>query len=1071
MKKLLLVVLFLAGAAAMSAAQERTVTGKVTSSEDGSGLPGVNVVIQGTATGTITDIDGNYSIEADDEDILDFSSVGYRSVSRAVGTHSMIDMVLEVDIQALDEIVVTGYGTQIKRDITGSISSVKSKELEMVPAISVDNMLQGMVAGVQVFGANGVPGSPTRVMVRGTNSIYNGTEPLWIIDGMILQQTSDGLTGIARNSSTTAQNPLAMINPNDIESIEVLKDASATAIYGSRGSNGVIIVTTKTGKGQSRGTFNIDYQGGVTNPIRSPEDIGFVNGDTWLELMDEARANSGQSPYDPNSRLNSNRDPNAVLDRSQTTNTNWFDEVLQQGNFNDLNLSTSKSSENMNFYFAGNYRGDKSIIQRNSFDRATARTNLDFKPVNNLDVGLRATVSYAVNQRAPNGGTPGSNSNIARGGYDMANSGALPYLPIMHPTATDADGNPILFDPLSGYNLRASMNYDNYKNDVETFRTIGGLFLDYHLPWVKGLSIHAEGGYDFYSSSNIEWGNTVIRENSAYAFDQQSALKRYNYNAYLTYARQFGENHHLNIVLGAESTGQEQRYRNTEGDELVGSFPEIGTPGNVQRVSNGLGNEIYFRGYFTRINYKFMDRYLIGFSGRYDGVSIFTEDNRWSSYPAFSAGWIITEEGFMSGIGWLNFLKLRASYGSTGNYNISQNATMTAYTGWGRYGDVGAGDLLTNIANPDVTWESTDLTDVGVDFEVFDSRLSGAVGYYNQKVSDMLYLVPIPQSSGVFANLPRIWDNVGDMKNSGWEIELRGVIVDKGAVRWDAGFNITTNKNEVISLSQGTDQLYNANTNGLVSRPGDPIAFFRLARYAGIHEEGGYELIYEVDLDRLAETGETVATGNLIPATRANMTQHLFDNTDKTGLPTFFGGFNTSLTWNGFDFAAFFTFQGGNYIFDAAEVSQVYPSYGNVLRQDLVDNYWTESNMTGASYPKLVSNYRYDVINDDGSVSANQRFDWQRAGQRHDKYLKKGDYMRLRTLSIGYSLPSTVMEKLKMQKIRIYVMANNIWTVTGFDGYDPETVNTGGDRNINQGWVGVQIPQAKSFSAGINLGF
>jgi hypothetical protein len=298
--------------------------------------------------------------------------------------------------------------------------------------------------------------------------------------------------------------------------------------------------------------------------------------------------------------------------------------------------------------------------------------------------------------------------------------------------------------------------------------------------------------------------------------------------------------------------------------------------------------------------------------------------------------------------------------------------------------------------------------------------------------------------------------------------------MDKNGFRWDAGFNITTNKNEVLSLSTGTDQIYNANSNGLVLRPGDPMSFFRLARYAGIHEEGGYPLIYEMDLDRQSETGETVPTGNIIPATRNNMQVHLFDNTDKTAMPTFFGGFNTTMQWAGFDFAAYFTYQGGNYIFDAAEVSQtIFAPGSGVIRQDYVGNYWTEQN-SDAKYPKPVGNNRYDVINEDGSISANQRFDWRRAGQRHDQFLKKGDFLRLRSLTLGYSLPSSVLERIKIQRFRVYVMANNIWTVTGYDGYDPEVVNTSGgadSRNINQGWVGVQLPQVKSWSVGLNLGF
>ncbi len=1049
----------------------RDITGKVTD-QNGEPLPGATVLEKGTTNGTITDFEGNFSLSVNDGATLLVSFIGFRSTELVVGDQSTFQISLEEDSEQLDEVVITGYGSQIRRDLTGSIAKVKSEDLTSFSSLSMDQSLQGLAPGIQVSSSSGVPGAPTRVMIRGTNSVSSGTEPLWIIDGMILMGNGQELEGLGRSTSVIPQNPLSMINPNDIESIEVLKDASATAIYGNRGSGGVIIVTTKSGKGQ-QGTFNVNYQQGVSDVVRGPEEIGVVDGDEWLSLMDAALSNNGQPAFDPNDVLNSGRDPNAVLDRSQTTNTNWYDIVLRQGSFKDLGISASKGTDNTSYYISGQYRKDESILSGNEIQRISARANLDFEPVEHIQLALRTTVTYSDNDRAPNGGAPGGNSNIARPGYNAANSSIYPWLPIYHPTAVDpVSGNPLLFDPLSGRNPVASLNPNNFRNDLISFRSVSLFSADYFIPWVQGLKLHSEFGYDFFQVSSIEWGNTVLRENSAYAFDNSQTFNRSNYNVYLNYNKDIGANHNLGVTMGTESTEQATRTRNTEADGLIGAAKEVGSPGNVQRVSNGYGGEVYFRGIFGRLNYKFMDRYLVTGSLRRDGTSIFTKENRYGLFSAVSAGWIISEESFMNQQNWLEFLKLRVSYGQTGNSNIDPLATETGYATWGRYGDVGAGDLLTRIGNKDVTWETTTATDVGVDFELFANRLSGSVVYYRQDVSDMLYQVPIPQSSGIFSNSPTIWQNIGDMTNQGVEYSLNAIIVDKNQLRWDVGFNFTTNRNEVTRLTNETDEIYNVNSSGLVTRVGSPLSYFRLARYAGIHEQGGYPMIEEMDLTIFDETGERVATGNLIPATRSNMEQHLFDNTDKTALPTFFGGVNTNVSYMGFDLNAYFSFSGGNYIFDEAEYDQT--TVGNpVLRSDMLNNTWTPEN-TSADYPLLMSNRRYDVINDDGTISPNERFDWRRTGQRTDNFLKKADYLRLRSLSLGYTVPRNVLDKLKIQRLRVYVMANNLWTITGFDGYDPEVVSTGGgfqSRNIGQGWVNIQIPQVKTYSFGINVGF
>lgn len=1054
-----------------SNAIEFRVQGNVTDA-DGTALIGVNIVEKDNPTnGTITDLDGNFQLTvADQNSVIIFSYAGYRQQEVALNGRSQLEVSMEAGA-LLDEVVVVGYGTQVKRDLTGAVSTIKAKDLQAFNASSLDQQMQGLATGVQVTSSAGVPGAPVRVMVRGTNSLFSGTEPLWIIDGMILSGQGGGeLNGFSRNASTTPFNPLASLNPNDIESIEVLKDAAATSVYGSRGANGVIIVTTKTGQ-QGRGTLDLSVNYGVTDVVRGPEEIGYVDGPTWLQLTDEARANRNFAPFDPNSLLDDSRDPTAVLSRDQLGNVNYFDEVLRQGQITDINLSASRGMEKLNYYLSANYREDESILVGDRQERYSVRANVDFEPAKNLSVGTRVNLSYVNRERAPNGGAPGGNANIARGGYNMTLSGALPIIPLFHPTLKGTDGQPLLFDPLSGRNVLATLNRDNYINDVETYRALAGLQVEYSIPWVKGLSIRSELAADIIQTSNIEWGNTVIREDSKYGFDNSSTFQRLNYNLFGIYNRKFGQRHDLNVVFGTESTEQAQRTRNIEAQQLFGAAQELGAPGDVQRVSTGFGGERYFRGYFGRLNYKLDNRYLLGLSYRYDGSSVFTEDLRWGNFAAVSAGWVLTEESFLENMELINFLKLRASFGQTGNSSISPTATETTYTGWGRYGDVGAGDLLTGIGNSAVTWETTDAVDVGVDFEILEGRINGSIGYYQQDVKDMLFQVPVPVSAGVFNSGPRIWQNVGDMQNSGWEFEFNSVNVNSRAFKWNMSFNITTNQNQITKLVGESDEIANVNSNGLVSKVGEKIGFFRLARYAGIHPEGGYELIEEMDLEQFAATGERIPTGNLIPATRANLQQHLFDNMDKSGLPTFFGGFNNTFTFKGLDISALISFSGGNYIYDLHERSTSYVT-GGMVRQSVVGNYWTPGN-TSADLPALSADRRYDVINEDGSISANQRFDNRRAGQVHDKFLHRGDFIRMRALTVGYTLPQSIAQNLSMQNIRVSFVANNLFTFTGYEGFDPEVVNLGGSssRNLGQGWIGVTLPQVKSYNFNLNISF
>lgn len=427
----------------------------------------------------------------------------------------------------------------------------------------------------------------------------------------------------------------------------------------------------------------------------------------------------------------------------------------------------------------------------------------------------------------------------------------------------------------------------------------------------------------------------------------------------------------------------------------------------------------------------------------------------------------------MEGAANIDLLKIRGSFGQTGNSAIDPLATETGYATWGRYGDVGAGDLLVRIGNQGITWETTDAVDLGIDYELFNSRISGTLGYYRQEAFDLLLQVEVPQSSGIFSNSPRIWNNIGDLRNQGLEFNISTVNIDKNRFGWTTSFNISTNRNEVIRLTgEENEEIYNVRSSALVTRVGDPIGFFRLADYAGIDPEGGYELIYEMDLERFEETGERVRTGNVIPATRANLGQHLFDYPEKTGLPTYFGGLNNTFRYGGVSLTFQLSFQGGNYIYDLAERSASYVGGGtNVIRSAVDGNTWTPGN-PDAAWPQLSWDHRYDVVNEDGTVTENERFDNNLAGQAHDRFLKKGDFLRLRTLELAYRLPANILERIRMRNVRVFVSATNLFTVTGYDGYDPEVVQIGGGsqgRNLGQGWVGIQLPQLRSWNFGVNL--
>ena len=453
-------------------AQTRSISGKVTDT-GGEPVPGVTVLVKGTQTGTVTNINGNYTLEVPRENnILVFSFVGMRTEEREIGNQTEINVEMVTQTVDLDELVVVAYGTQKKRDVIGSVASIKSDELSRIPTTTFDQALQGLAAGVQVSSSSGVPGSPVSIKIRGISSISSGTDPLWIVDGMPVY--SGG--GLERTQGSTGQSPMSMINPNDIESIEVLKDAAATAIYGSRASNGVIIITTKQGT-KGKGSTSVDYKFGLADLVRQPEDIGFANTREWFDLVETARRNSNsdeENPFRPNDILAFFPEPRMELSREEAlaVNTDWFDQILQIGKFHEVNVSSTRGFEKGSFYVSTNYRKDLSVLQSNEFERFSGRVNIEFSPVNNFNVSSKLNFSYTNNDRVKTavGGAVGQSGGATQGGFGRANRQALPWFPVYDNSYSHGYWN-----PKSGNNLVAGIDKDYTIDQVKNYRSIGAV--------------------------------------------------------------------------------------------------------------------------------------------------------------------------------------------------------------------------------------------------------------------------------------------------------------------------------------------------------------------------------------------------------------------------------------------------------------------------------------------------------------------------------------------------------------------------------------------------------------------
>ncbi len=1017
------------GLISLAFAQNKVITGRVTSSTAGP-IPSVSVYVKGApANGTQTDATGSFKLSVPgDAKTLVFTFIGFKTKEVSI-TGATVNANLEEENTTLSDVVVVGYGTQIKRDVTGSVASVKSKDLENLPVTSFEQALQGKAAGVQISAQNGKLGQGITVRVRGAASVTAGSEPLYIVDGI-------PITSGDFSSTTAPTSALADLNTNDIESIEVLKDASASAIYGARASNGVVLITTKQGKiGKTLIQFNA--LGGISTPSNHRE---FLNAEQYVQIIrragagaanqdflngDYATLQEGLDDYSTivEGRLNRYSAGNNDY-QTYKVNTNWERESFQNNPITqqyDLNLTGG--NEKTKFYIGGQALDQKGIVVGNSYKRYSGRLNLTNKVTDFLEVGVNLNFSNSINNRL-------SNDNAFSS--PLQSVALSPITPFIDPrsglisgTLPGAASNyPVYYNPFIGIENAA------YKATV--YRTIGKAFANVNL--AKGLKFSTDFSIDNLNQNEESYYGSLTFRNTGTANGDGQNISTFvintNTNNFFSYNTTAGKST-FDAILGTSYQKSTTKYSTIEGQDFPSdAYIKLGSAA-TKVIATSNESAFSFLSYFFRANYKYNDRYLVGFSVRADGSSRFGENHRYGYFPAGSVAWIASEEDFLKSSETISLLKLRASYGLTGNAEIGNYSARGLFSGTGAYGGV-AGQIPSRIANPDLTWEKTKQLDLGLDFGILKNRVTGTFDFYQKNTTDLLLDVPIPQTTG-FATITQ---NLGKLKNTGFEL---GINTENfvGAFKWSTAITAAINNNKITDLG---GQVLNSNEiNAAIA--GQPIGVFYLPEYAGVNPANGDALYY---------LNTTDAAGNLNRSTTTdiNQAQRIFAGNPN---PKYTFGFNNTFSYQNFDLGVFFQGVAGNKIFNAGGQymsANASNGYDNQTADQM--DYWDKpGDITSVPEPRLF--YGNGIGNS-------------------TRYISSGNFVRLKTLTLGYTFPASVLTKIKLSKLRLYATAQNLATITGYKGWDPEVNADYQSTNINQGVDFYSAPQPRVISFGINIG-
>lgn len=973
--------------------QDQKLKGQVIDATTGEPVIGVNVLVKGTTNGTITDIDGKYELNAPAGAILQISFIGYKTVEIAATTSEQT-IKLHEDTETLDEVVVVGYGVQKKESLTGAMSTLKENRLKDVTTPTVENMLNGKVSGVYVAPGSGQPGSNGAVQIRGRATLSGSTSPLWVIDGVIV-----------------GEDP-GVLNPSDIENMTILKDAASTAIYGSQGANGVIIVTTKMGKSEKM-KINASVKLGVSTMTNGKMEV--MNG---AELYDYYASFPNQedikfSRWNPELR---------------NANFDWGELASQAGFTQDYNISLSGGNEKMSSYFSLGYYSEEGTVKGYKYDRYSFRYRSNYKPFSWLTI-------------KPN--ISGSMKNTDDSQYDYT----AKYTMFPWDSPYDEDGN-LVPDRYSGWVDSSDLNYLNsisYGNHTtrKTYEFSGNFDFDIKITdWLTFTSVNNYRWTGYFQSTY-----TDPRTDSASGVqgrveeEQTNNIQRYT-NQYLTFNKMFGK-HSVQALLAYEFMDTSAKVINAKGTGIVSGFEVLDATATPEEVGGNL-TEWAKQSVFAKANYTYDNRYLAEVSLRRDGASNFGDDKKYGNFFSISAGWNINREKWFKS-DWVDVLKLRASYGSVGNIPYSKYPQYGLYSVSSNYNGIPA-ILISQVGNKDLTWEQTYTAGVGIDANFFNNRLRFVFDYYNKYTSNILYQVPVSGLTGITSR----WQNVGEMRNSGIEITIGGDIIRTKDWLWSLDLNMGYNKNKLEKLygddpnmmiiGGGGNDTSIAGAAEKVLKVGYSTDRYYLREWAGVNPKNGAPLWYKND-----GSGET--TSNYSEAKQVM--------TEATS-PKLFGGFNTSLTWKNIDLNASFGFSLGGKIY-------------NYSRQE----YDSDGAYTDRNQMKLIDGWsRWEKEGDIATHPAASYGNKSNSNKASTRYLEDGDYLKLRSLSIGYNLD---LSKYYIQNMRIYFTAENVFTLTGFSGIDPEVPayydeTTGTYKSI--GTAGANLyPSTRKFMFGINLTF
>ncbi|HEX6966440.1 MAG TPA: TonB-dependent receptor [Gemmatimonadaceae bacterium] len=994
-----------AGLLAPSAAAAQgtaTVRGTVTDSATGRPIADVQVLLTGTTRAALTNATGQYTLQNVTPGTMTVRTqmLGYapseRQITARAGDTTVVDISLRATAVQLSQVVVVGYGTQNRSQVTGAVATVTGADVANTPIASMDAALQGKAPGVQITQNSGDPGNGITVRVRGAASVSASNQPLYVIDGVPMQ--SEDFAQLGPNAQGLSA--VSGLDPNEIESITVLKDAASAAIYGSRGSNGVVMITTKRGR-QGSTRFSVDAYTGWQSAAKK---LSLMNAQQYITYMDSGAANDGYAPDE------------LPFDASQAaTNTDWQSAIFRTAPVSNVHLAISGGSDRMTYSVGGSYFDQQGIVMGSAYKRASARVNLDFDATNRLRFSTSLGLTHEIDDRVT-----GDNS---LDGVVTNAIGMQPFRPIYQSDGSFADrssnglkySNPVAIASL--WNLPTT-----------TDRVIGNMKADF--TFTPHLVLTGRVGADVLNLHELQWqsplvGNTYAAGAGGVSKDGYHTGDKYVLESYLTYSRGSEAASNISLVGGASLEYNKDHLNFVRGEGFPS--PQFHYVENAATITSfdGIPAEHNLESYFARANYTYGDRYLLSASLRADGSSRFGANNRWGVFPAISAGWVISEEPFMGDFGrHLGTLKLRASYGVTGNQAIPNYASLGTFTS-ATYGTT-AGIAPGNFANPDLKWESTKELDAGLDWLPFGGRLSIIADYYHKMTSNLLVNRPIPATSG----FTTYFSNVGNVLNRGVELEISSTNIassSAGGFNWETQFNISANHNEVTNLYD--DQPFGDNAN---FRPishvamGQPIGEFYVLHFTGVNPQTGDAVYEDVNGD-----------GSITSADRVNA---------GSPQPKFFGGLGNTFSWKGFELHGFLEFSQGAKVFN---LMRIFADDGGYH----YDNKFT---------------YALNAWKKPGDITNEPRasFDGTSGGDEiSSRFIEDGSYVRVQDITLSWRLPTSLT---RLPNAKIYVSGRNLHTFTNYTGYDPDVNSNGSDSNIALGTDYYAYPRARTITVGVS---